>query len=97
MSGKLATSLDGRSAIRHRSQLREGFPFDQLPRYLLRDLRACSTPRNFGNASATSFRRQAEWMIAEIEAGRIVNKKTREPIGERTIDYYSDSAKRVTK
>jgi hypothetical protein len=37
MSGKLATSLDGRSAIRHRSQLREGFPFDQLPRYLLRD------------------------------------------------------------
>jgi len=38
---------------------------------------------------AASFRKQAEWMIAEIEAGRIVNKKTREPIGERTIDYYS--------
>jgi hypothetical protein len=26
---------------------------------------------------------------AKLEAGRIVNKKTREPIGERTIDYYS--------
>jgi len=38
---------------------------------------------------ATTFRMQAEWMIAEMEAGRIVNKKTREPIGERTIDYYS--------
>jgi integrase len=36
-----------------------------------------------------TFRDQAEWMIAEIEAGRIVNKKTREPIGERTTDYYS--------
>jgi hypothetical protein len=38
---------------------------------------------------ATTFRKQAEWWIGEIEAGRIVNKKTREPIGERTIDYYS--------
>jgi prevent-host-death family protein len=28
-------------------------------------------------------------MIEEMEAGRIVNKKTREPIGERTIDFYS--------
>jgi integrase len=28
-------------------------------------------------------------MIAEMQAGRIVNKKTREPIGERTIDFYS--------
>jgi len=27
--------------------------------------------------------------MAEMEAGRIVNKKTREPIGERTIDFYS--------
>jgi hypothetical protein len=38
---------------------------------------------------ATTFRQQAEWWIREIEAGRIVNKKTREPIGERTLDYYS--------
>jgi len=38
---------------------------------------------------ATTFRQQAEWWIREIEAGRIVNKKTREPIGERTIEYYS--------
>jgi len=38
---------------------------------------------------ATTFRMQAEWMIAEMKSGRIVNKKTREPIGERTIDYYS--------
>jgi hypothetical protein len=28
-------------------------------------------------------------MTARSQAGRIVNKKTREPIGERTIDYYS--------
>jgi len=40
---------------------------------------------------ATSFRTQAEWWIVEIKAGRIVNKKTREPIGERTIDYYSNA------
>ena len=40
---------------------------------------------------ATSFRTQAEWWIGEIKAGRIVNKKTREPIGERTIDSYSDA------
>jgi len=38
---------------------------------------------------ATLFRTQAEWWIGEIKAERIVNKKTREPIGERTIDYYS--------
>jgi len=38
---------------------------------------------------ATPFRTQAEWWIEEIKAGRIVNKKTRETIGERTIDYYS--------
>jgi len=37
---------------------------------------------------ATTFRKQAEWMIGEMEAGHIVNKKTRELIGERTIDYY---------
>jgi integrase len=36
-----------------------------------------------------TFRKQAAWMIEEMEAGRIVNKKTREPIGERTIDFYS--------
>jgi hypothetical protein len=40
---------------------------------------------------ATSFRAQAEWWIGEIKAGRIVNRKTREPIGERTIDSYSDA------
>jgi integrase len=40
------------------------------------------------NPTAT-FRKQAAWMIEEMEAGRIVNKKTREPIGERTIDFYS--------
>ena len=40
---------------------------------------------------ATSFRMQAEWWIGEIKAGRIVNKKTREPIGERTIDYYCNA------
>jgi integrase len=40
------------------------------------------------NPTAT-FRQQASWMIAEMQAGRIVNKKTREPIGERTIDFYS--------
>ncbi len=38
---------------------------------------------------ATPFRTQSEWWLREIKAGRIVNKKTREPIGERTIDYYS--------
>jgi integrase len=38
---------------------------------------------------ATTFRKQSEWMISEMEAGRIVNKKTREPIGERTIDFYA--------
>jgi integrase len=40
---------------------------------------------------ATLFRTQAEWWIGEIKAERIVNKKTREPIGERTIDYYSNA------
>jgi len=40
---------------------------------------------------ATSFRTQAEWWIGEIKAERILNKKTREPIGERTVDYYSDA------
>jgi hypothetical protein len=38
---------------------------------------------------ATPFRRQAEWWMREIKAERILNKKTRELIGERTIDYYS--------
>ena len=40
---------------------------------------------------ATSFRTQAEWRIGRVKAERILNKKTREPIGERTIDYYSDA------
>jgi hypothetical protein len=40
---------------------------------------------------ARTFRQQAAWMIQEMQAGRIVNKKTREPIGERTIDYYSNA------
>jgi len=38
---------------------------------------------------ATTFRMQADWMITEMKSGRIVNRKTREPIRERTIDYYS--------
>jgi integrase len=42
------------------------------------------------NPTAT-FRKQAAWMIEEMEAGRIVNRKTREPIGERTIDFYSNA------
>lgn len=36
-----------------------------------------------------TFAHQAEWMIAEMKAGRIVNVKTRERIGDRTIDFYS--------
>ena len=40
------------------------------------------------NCTAT-FAQQAEWMIAEMKAGRIVNVKTREQIGDRTIDFYS--------
>jgi len=36
-----------------------------------------------------TFAQQAEWMIAEMKAGRIVNAKTRERIGDRTIDFYS--------
>jgi integrase len=35
------------------------------------------------------FRPQAAWMIAEMRAGRIVNKKTRKRIRERTIEGYS--------
>lgn len=38
--------------------------------------------------TVTTFARQAAWMITEMRAGRIVNKKTREPIGERTVDAY---------
>jgi hypothetical protein len=30
-----------------------------------------------------TFAQQAEWMIAEMKAGRIVNAKTRERIGDR--------------
>jgi hypothetical protein len=36
-----------------------------------------------------TFRSQAIWMLAEMRAGRIVNKKTRKPIRERTIEGYS--------
>jgi hypothetical protein len=35
---------------------------------------------------ATTFGMQAEWMITEMKSGRIVNRKTQEPIRERTID-----------
>jgi integrase len=37
----------------------------------------------------TTFESQATWWLAEIKAGRIVNKKTRKPIRPRTIDAYS--------
>jgi integrase len=37
----------------------------------------------------TKFESQAAWWLAEIKAGRIVNKKTRKPIRPRTIDGYS--------
>jgi integrase len=37
----------------------------------------------------TTFESQAAWWLAEMQAGRIVNKKTGEPVGERTIDFYS--------
>lgn len=36
----------------------------------------------------TTFAQQAAWMISEMAAGRIVHTKTREPIGERTIEFY---------
>jgi integrase len=35
------------------------------------------------------FRSRATWMLAEMRAARIVNKKTRKPIRERTIEGYS--------
>src|SRR6266699_1124130 len=37
----------------------------------------------------TTFESQAAWWLAEIKAGRIVNKKTRKLIRPRTIDAYS--------
>jgi integrase len=37
----------------------------------------------------TTFESQAAWWLAEIKAGRIVNKKTRKAIRPRTIDGYS--------
>jgi integrase len=37
----------------------------------------------------TTFESQAAWWLAEIKAGRIVNKKTRKLIRPRTIDSYS--------
>ena len=40
-------------------------------------------------SSTATFAQQAQWMIAEMKAGRIVNGKTRERIGDRTIDFYS--------
>ena len=41
---------------------------------------------------AVTFNQQAAWMIAEMRAGRIVNKRTRKPIRERTIEGYSTAA-----
>jgi len=35
-----------------------------------------------------TFREQAAWWIAEMEAGRIVHAKRREPIDPNTIDAY---------
>ena len=46
------------------------------------------------SATAT-FAQQAQWMIAEMMAGRIVNGKTRERIGDRTIDFYSRSGRDI--
>ena len=43
-------------------------------------------------APSCDFRFQAIWMLAEMQAGRIVNKKTRKPIRERTIESYSTAA-----
>jgi integrase len=40
-------------------------------------------------APVTTFESQAGWWLAEIKAGRIVNKKTRKQIRPRTIDGYS--------
>jgi integrase len=40
-------------------------------------------------APVITFRSQAAWWLAEMEAGRIVNKKTRKRIRPRTIDGYS--------
>jgi integrase len=37
----------------------------------------------------TTFESQAAWWLAEMQAGRIVNKKTGEPVGERTTEFYS--------
>jgi hypothetical protein len=41
--------------------------------------------------SRTTFAQQAEWMIAEMKAGGIVNTKTRERIVDRTIGFYSSA------
>ena len=38
---------------------------------------------------AVTFRSQAIWWLAEMTAGRIVNKKTRKVIRRRTIDSYA--------
>jgi hypothetical protein len=40
-------------------------------------------------STTATFAQQAQWIIAEMKAGRIVNGKTRERIGDRTIDFYS--------
>jgi len=40
-------------------------------------------------APVTTFESQAAWWLAEIKAGRIVNKKSRKLIRPRTIDAYS--------
>jgi len=39
-----------------------------------------------------TFQSQAAWMLAEMRTGRIVNKKTRKPIRQNTIEYYSTAA-----
>jgi integrase len=41
---------------------------------------------------ACNFWSQAIWMLAEMRAGRIVNKKTRKPIRARTIEGYATAA-----
>ena len=40
-------------------------------------------------APISTFEAQADWWLAEIKAGRIVNSKTRKPIRANTVDAYS--------
>lgn len=48
-------------------------------------------------SSTATFTQHAQWMIAEMKAGRIVNGKTRERIGDRTIDFYSTAVTYLTE